>query len=396
VRKIKKKDKETRELEGFISSKVKTNELNTQVDKKDYYLANLGNKRAILLEEKLEKGEFNKLTESFKKVLKSLNYTIVPKSDLNNDNSMINFLEIDCLAFKVLEVSEKLKILVIFPITTSESKGKYIISETKAYYEPLSQSNHDKEQNRKLILNFETKQPNLNQNAVLKNLREGGAILDFINTHIKLNLTVNLSKTNLFSYNTYFHSDSVHIKVIISELLISRSKTGFFNKNLSFPYHKPSNTYFTTLTKLTPLVKYLENKYTIVESVLDDNNFVVLDLNAQELYNRNFKWFKFPFIFLVLYIILNQFLVLLFPKPFSLNYTYFCYILGVFAPLLFGCCCFIYIKFLKKKIRIVIESLTPYNHRPLKLDEKYYNYVLEFLPKTLTNQFDYEYIPFVS
>jgi hypothetical protein len=388
--KIKKKDSETRKLEKFISSKVQTNELNTQVDKNDYYLANLGNKRSILLEEKLEKGEINNLTESLKKVLKSLNYTIIPKNYLNNDDSKINFLENDFLVFKVLEVSEKLNLLVIFPITTSELKGKYIVSENRVYYEPLSQNNSGKEQNRKMILNYETKQPNLNQNAVLKNLREGGAILDFINTHLKLNLTVNVSKTNLFSYNTYFQSDSVQVKVIISELLISRSKTGFFNKNLSFPYHKPLSTYFTTLTKLTPLVKYLENKYSIVESVLDDNNFVVLELNAQELYNKNLKKFRFSFLILVSYTFLNIILVLLFPNTYSLYNTYFYHILGIYAPLLFGGYCFIYLKFLKKKIRIVIESLTPYNHRPLKLDEKYYNYVLEFLPETLTNQFDYE------
>ncbi len=395
VRKIKKKDRKTRELEEFISSKVKTSEKYTQVDKKDYYLAKLGDKRAILLEEKLGKEELKKATESLKEVLKALNYTIISKNDLNNDNSKINFLKSDCLAIKALEVSEKLKLLVILPITTSGLKGKYIVSDTKVYYEPLSQNNSGKEQNRKLMLNLETKQSNLNQNAILKNLREEGAILDSINAHLKLNLIANATNTNLFSNFSCFQSNSVCVKVIISELLISRSRTGFFNKNLSFPYHKPSNTYFTTLTKLTPLVKYLENKYLIVESVLDDNNFVEIGLNNQELYDRNKKLLMFPFLFLFFYFLLIVFLVLLFPKTFSLYSAYFYEIFGIYTLLLFGGYCFIYIKFLKKKIRIVIESLMPYNHRPLKLDEEYYNYVLEFLPKTLTNQFDYECYSFV-
>ena len=395
VRKIKKKDRKTRELEEFISSKVKTSEKYTQIDKKDYFLAKLGDKRAILLEEKLEKGELKKATESLKEVLKSLNYTIISKNDFNNDNSKINFLKIDCLAIKALEVSEKLKLLVIFPIITSELKGKYIVSENRVYYEPLNQNNSGKEQSRKLILNFKTKRSNLNQNAILKNLREEGAILDSINAHLKLNLIANVTNTNLFSNFTCFQSDSVHVKVIVSEILISRSKTGFFNKNLSFPYHKPSNTYFTTLTKLTPLVKYLENKYTIVESVLDDNNFVEIGLNNQELYDRNKKLLVFPSLFLFLYALLIAFLVPLIPKTFSLYNTYFYEIFGIYALLLFGGKCFIYVKFLKKKSKIVIESLTPYNHRPLKLDGKYYNYVLEFLPKTLTNQFDYEHYSFI-
>lgn len=395
VRKIKKKDRKTLELEEFISSKVQTNERYAQVDKKDYYLAKLGDKRAILLEEKLEKEEQKKATESLKEVLKSLNYTIISKNDLNNDNSKINFLKIDCLAIKTLEVSEKLKLLLILPIKTSELKGKYIVSDTKVYYEPLSQNNSGKEQSRKLILNLETKRPNLNQNAVLKNLREEGATLDCINAHLKLNLIANVTNTNLFSNFTCFQSGSVYVKVIVSEILISRSKTGFFNKSLSYPYHKPSNTYFTTLTKLTPLVKYLENKYSIVESVLEDNNFVELGLNNQELYDRNKKLLMFPSLFLGLYSLVIVFLVPLFPKTFSLYNAYFYEIFGIYALLLFGGKCFIYVKFLKKKIRIVSESLTPYNHRPLKLEEKYYNYVLEFLPNTLTNQFDYECYNFV-
>ena len=390
VRKIKKKDRKIRKLEEFINSKVKTNEMYTQVDKKDYYLAKLGDKRAILLEEKLEKEELKKATESLKEVLKSLNYTVIPKNDLNNDNSKINFLKIDCLAIKALEVSEKLKLLVILPITTSELKGKYIVSEKGVYYEALSQNNSGKEHSRKLILNLETKRPNLNQNAILKDLREEGAILDSINVHLKLNLIANVTNTNRFSNFTCFQSDSVYVKIIVSEILISRSRTGFFNRSLSFPYHKPSNTYFTTLTKLTPLVKYIENKYLIVESVLDDNNFVELGLNAKEIFNRNKKLLKFPSLFLFLYALLIVFIVPLFPKTFSL-YNEIYEIFGIYAFLLFSGKCFIYVKFLKKIIKIVIESLTPYNHRPLKLDEKYYNYVLEFLPKTLTNQFDYEH-----
>ena len=387
VRKIKSASEE-RDFQQFIKSKLKDNERYTQIDKGEYILAPLYSRKSILMK-KIEQVKEKKIVEMKKELeerLTSLGYVIIPKKNWAGN---FQFLDIDYLALKVNEVSDTMRLLVLTPITITNLKGKYIISEQNTYYEPLEQK--VTKDNKKLVINLETEHSNFNQSTIIHLLRTDGDFCGYINKKFNLNLTVHKSKINFSTFNTYFQSGPIHIKVIINGILISHTKTGFFNQNLPFPYHKQSNTYFTQLKNLTALVKYLENKYVVIESVVEDNNYVEFEQHSKEKYRRSIKLLRYLLLILGLFGGSIVFLQFLFPDIFTPYFDIFRYISVFIYPILSSIYLLFYINYLKKMIGLVIESLTPYFKRSINTDDQTYNYILELQPKELSTQFNYEH-----
>ena len=384
--------RENRKFQEFIKSEIKKSEWCTLVYKDEYLLAPSHRRKSILTEEKAKEEKIIGIRNNLEGILKSLNYMIIPKSILAEAKNRINLLDVDLLALRVNEVSDNLRLLVIFPIKISDLNGRYIISEKKAYYEPLKQNYKNSKEDKKLVIGFETNQSNLNQNAILNSIREGGSLLNIINRKLNLSLDVHRTRTFFSKFNTYLQAGPVNVKVIINGILISHKKTGFFDQNLPFPYHKRSNTYFTPLKKFTSLVKYLEDKFAIIESVVEDNNSFEFEQNVNERYYKNMKFMRYPLIIQIIYAALTVTLFLILPSSFFPYYSNFYNANAFTFPFLFVILVIIYLDYLKKKIKVVVESLTPYYKRYLKTDEKNFNYILELQPKELTTQFKYEYL----
>ena len=391
VRKIK-NEKENLELQEFVKSKVKKSESNNLVYKKDYYLAPQQILKSFLTEEKAKEEKIGDTKKKLEEILKSLNYIIIPRNSWINDTCSAKFLDVDFLALKINEVSHNLRLLVVFPIIISDLNGKFIVSKNKTYYEPLQQDYKIEDKNKKLVINFETQQSILNQNAILRSLREKGVLFDLINRKVNLSLDVHETRTNIIKFNTYFQAGPVNVKLIVTNILVSHMKPGFFNQNIPFPYQKYSNTYFSELNKFTSLVKYLEDKYTIIESVVEDNILSELEQRAKEKYDKNVKILRYPLIFQIICTIVTWILFFSIPNSKDPSYSYFFYIFAFTVPPISAIFLITYLNYLKKKISVVIESLTPYYKRYLKTDERNYNYMLDLQPKELTKQFIHEQV----
>ena len=139
-------------------------------------------------------------------------------------------------------------------------------------------------------------------------------------------------------------------------------------------------------------MKYLENKYTIIESVVEFNNFSELEQKSKEKYNRKMKIVRYPLIIQIFYAALMVTLFLILPSSFFSYYSNFYNVNAFRSPSLFVILVIISLDYIKKKISVVAESLTPYYKRYLKIDEKNFNYILELQHKELTTQFKYEYL----
>ena len=120
-------------------------------------------------------------------------------------------------------------------------------------------------------------------------------------------------------------------------------------------------------------MKYLENKYAIIESVVEFNNFSELEQKSKEKYNKKMKIVRYPLIIQIIYAALMVTLFLIVPSSSFPYYSYFYNVNAFTFPFLFAILVIIYLSYLKKKISVVVESLTPYCKRYLKTDERNYN-----------------------
>ncbi len=285
---------------------------------------------------------------------------------------------LDYLGCRLVEASDNLIILFLFPVKRFDAKGTVLVGETKieskAYPNNRVSGVHN---DVKLITQ------NLLQirDKMQENVLNGTSILQFFQKYLQLDLR---SEKNLGNKNLVFLSGTTQYKVVIEPILVCNAPPKSMEKSLVFPYQRTSNLHAVVRSDLPPLVKFLEKKYKMIEkrtkktSSIKDYRKSEVELSSRVRY-ISIPIFGYSVALLVLYFAKIYFLLRLFN---TIGFA----VLGIYLSLL----AFLYFKAYKTKKEFKVQFKTPYYQQTLEFSEIDLLDLKEELTDELITQFGYE------
>jgi predicted flap endonuclease-1-like 5' DNA nuclease len=287
---------------------------------------------------------------------------------------------IDVLLFKILPFNEVLDFIMIIPIKVSDLKGKLQISNDMIKY-----VSHNPDVNKasvyKTLLDTCLKQLRECEVLIHKDLREEGHFVDYFKRFH--GIEISLRKT-LLNRNLSFNSGNQQLKIFIEPMLLSKGTIGFLEKMIPFAYLKDINLHLIPISHLIPLIKFLERKYTLLESHSSQDISLVSYEEAQNQLFRRLEFTSVPFLGLAAVLLLlyafHAFEVLVY----FLNCCYAFFGIYIIMLLYFN------MRFFKHKTELQQEFSTPYHKRELEFDETSLVLINEELTPGTMAQFVYE------
>ncbi|KKM69223.1 hypothetical protein LCGC14_1453030 [marine sediment metagenome] len=287
---------------------------------------------------------------------------------------------IDILALKVIRIKETREVICVIPIKLNGGKGPLVVSSDKITRN-MKGNNASSAINRKLDSYATTLYNSCTR--IRDNLGDEGTLFAYLNHNLKLNLTVERTRSHK---NLYLRSGPVHYKLVVTPILVSQHKVGFTEKVLSFAYQKDLDLHVVELMNFSHLLQYLDLKYFQIETFNKEQSTITLNnegsVKLMTLVRKSsiiFMGLGLSGILFLVFALLQGFPVLVVN---SLGYgAIFLYmiILGYF-----------YLANYRRKSLIHRKFERPYHKRNLILDDASLVLIREELPPKLMEQFVYE------
>ncbi|MHA2180482.1 MAG: helix-hairpin-helix domain-containing protein [Promethearchaeota archaeon] len=329
------------------------------------------------IREELLPAEKHSTIERIIQTLRSLDFHIVEKVRLLKGLSMNS----DLIAIKIIHTNEFLDLVLILPIKLNMLKGQIKMSNDQIKYIPVNAKFHENGSSFRLLLDSTIKDLGEVYDAMRDDLINEGKLLSYIRAHLQVDISNEKSFTKK---NLFFRSESLQYKVLIEPILLSNNEVRFLEKVIPFPYLKDINLHVLNEQKFSDFLRYLEQKYTLIEEQSDEKSLLISYEDSFNQFLRNGKKLSFPFIgfgAVILILVLTQSFSLL---ELIVNIGYA--LLGVYLTSL----TYLYVKFFKIKLDIQTDFETPYHRKQLSIDDAGLRVIKEELSSELMPQFVYE------
>ena len=325
------------------------------------------------IEESLTKDRLKAFQNRIEQDLKALKYVILPKSLIKHISKYI-----DLVAVKVLKVDDYTELIIILPVKMFTLIGTVMVSYDNIDYRPAKNLNDNA---KNLLL-----KPNLvglkkARDAIFQSITNEGSLFRFFKKYLKDGITLEKTKSKK---RLFFRSGSTQFKLLIEPILTCQNEPASLEKSLLFPYQRQSNFHVINLGVLPALTRFLEKKYELIETHLEQVSTIKSYFNSVNSLMANIKLCSIPFvIFGFIFFLILIFQANLVLKVFiSLGYA----AISIYGVILF----YLYFKFYKKKTKIIEDFNTPYHLTKFKMDETDLIMINEELDTELMNQFIYE------
>jgi len=318
------------------------------------------------------------LESRLREKLKELNFYTISKKD-----SLISkfYDKIDIIAIKSITIQKLLDLIIILPIKICNLNGSLIVSERGVDY---------KSSKSKLKMNNVTKEhllgPNLNdlnevREDIFNDLINEGNLFNYFKKYLDLKIKVEKTRS---SEKLFFRSDSFEIKIIIDPILVCKNKSIGSERSVPFPYQKSENLHVINLEKVSPLLNFLEVKYSLIETYSEKENSIDKYFNIVNKFYDDIK--KVSMGVLSIGAILSIFLIFGF-SILLLNLTIALILFYAIVSSL------LYYRFRQQKKVMTVDFNIPYYKQKIDIDN--HNLILineELSSKELLQQFGYECI----
>ena len=285
---------------------------------------------------------------------------------------------LDYLGCKVVKASDDLRILFLFPMKRFDREGTVLVNENKLELKSYSSKNdlgayYDIEQIAKNLLQV--------RDLMYEDLANNQNILTFFHKYLKITLSL---ENGFGNKSLVFLSGSTQYKVFIEPILLCYNAPRSMEKSLAFPYQRKTNLHAVTRADLTPLVRFLEKKYRMIEKRTKNTNSIKNYRQAEGTFRSSVRYVSIPIFgysvaLLVIYFAELYFLLRLFN---TIGFA----VVGIYFSLL----AFFYFRARKVKKKFLVQFETPYYLQNLEYSEID---ILDFkyeLKDELLTQFGYE------
>ena len=285
---------------------------------------------------------------------------------------------LDYFGCKLVKVSDDLKILLLFPVKRFDQEGTVLVDEVK-----LKLKSHSKKIDIGAYIDIEQISQNLLQirDSMYEDIANDQNILEFLQKYLR----ITSSLKRVFGHKSLlFLSGATQYKIVIEPILLCYNPPRSMEKSLTFPYQRSTNLHAVTRPKVTPLIKFLEKKYRMIESRTKRSNPVKEYQNANVKFRSRVRAASFPvFVYaaalIVIYFAELYFILRLFN---TIGFA----VIGIYEFLLL----FFYFRAHKTKKKVLVQFEIPYYLQDLDYSEID---ILDFkyeLNDELLTQFGYE------
>jgi hypothetical protein len=289
---------------------------------------------------------------------------------------------VDVVAFKVISVNEFLDLILIVPIKVSNLRGELHVSNKMIKYLPIDQDVSEGSIY-KTLLDSCFSQLKECQTLIYEELKEERNLIPYLKRFHNVDITL---KKTLLKRNLSFTSGNLQIKILLEPIILSENRIGFLEKVIPFAYLKDINLHIIQASHLSELLRFLEQKYTLLETHSTQDTSLVSYEDSKNRLLRRIELFSVPFMgfagFLILMLTLKSFEIL----TYLLNFGYACFGIYIITLLYFN------MKFFKHKTDLQQEFSTPYHKRELTFDETSLVLINEEFTPEMMPQFVFECI----
>ena len=286
--------------------------------------------------------------------------------------------KLDYLGCKLVEVSDDLKFLFLFPVNWFDQEGTVLLDKTK-----LELKSHAINNDLEAYNNLEQISQNLLQvtDLMYEDLATSQNIREFFQKYLQITLSLERGFGNK---SLIFLSGSTQYKVIIEPILLCNNPPRSMEKMLAFPYQRNKNLHAVTKVDLAPLIKFLEKKYQMVEKRTKKTNPIKDFRQSEEKLRTRVRATSIPIFgysvaLFIIYFAKLYFLLRLFN-------TIGLAVVGIYISLL----TFFYFNFYRNKKQLAVQFETPYYLQNLEFNEIDMLDFKEELTDELLTQFSYE------
>jgi len=285
---------------------------------------------------------------------------------------------LDFLGYKLVKVSDDLRILLLFPVKMFDQEGTVLVEETK-----LELKSHANTNDLRAYNNLEQAIQNLLQvrDSVDEDLVHHQNISEFFQKYLHVEL---YSEKGVGSKKGVFPSGATQYKVVIEPILLCNNPPRSMEKSIAFPYQRSTNLHAIDYPNLSSLIRFLEKKYQIIESRTKRSNPIkeyqsVNEKFCSKVRVASFLVFGYAVTLAVIYFTELYYLLRLFN---TIGYA----VMGIYAFLLI----ILYFRAHKTKKNFLDKFETPYYMQNLEFSEiDLLDFKYEFTDELLT-QFGYE------
>jgi hypothetical protein len=324
---------------------------------KDLEIVRKSKLTAQMKEEKLNTLDMNNLIIKVSNSLREEGFSIVTKEEFPDE---ISGIHMDFLAIKRVEISEITANLQVILISISDLKGKFCLSQKALYYSPNNQM--EATSNKKIMATIlGVMQYVRARNVVMHELQYESELFTVVKEKLKIDLR--LFRTISNSVNTYLDGKCFY-RLIFDTLLVTSGETRFLDWAIPFPLVSKNSLYAVNSNTFSNLVRYLEEKYTYIESFSESQEFIMRSKRSFIRFRRIQNYGILPL--LSLEVILG---IIIFFFPLRLWFN-----LMLINSLILGCDCLVcYAYYFRLMSQLVSRSIVPYQKIPLRIEFRNYN-----------------------
>ena len=285
---------------------------------------------------------------------------------------------LDYLGCKIVQASNDLNILLLFPLKCFNQEGTVLVDETKLELKSYAKINH-RESYRSISQT--SKKLLQTRDSMNDDIESGNHVLNFFQKYLQLSLSL---EKGFGKNSVVFLSGTTQYKIYIEPILLCSSPPRSMEKPLVFPYQKSTNLHVVSKNDLIPLTRFLEKKYQIIENRTKKSSSINDYKGAEETFRSSVKFASIPIFgysvtLLIIYFAELYFLLRL------LN-TIGLAVIGIYLSLL----SFFYFRAYKTKKQFTDQFETPYYQQNLEFNETDLLNFREELTDELLTQFGYE------
>jgi len=288
------------------------------------------------------------------------------------------FQNIDSIWSKFVSVNNNLKLIFLVPIKLCDLDGTILVDEEKIGYKAYSKAQRS---DSVLTVNHYTNNLLRIQDAIFEDIVKGDKFRNFFQKYLQVRFTAEKSVKNK---TLFFVSGLTQYKILIEPILLTKIPAKCLEKSILFPYQRKTNLHIIDRSNITTLLRFLENKYKLIESRDRRTNSIELYQNADNKFRSSLRIASLPFlgyavVLLVIYFSQLHFLLRLFN---NIGFA----IMGIYLFII----AYFYFKFYKTKKKLTTEFKTPYYLQSTQFSETDLLYIKEEFTDEQMAQFGYE------
>ena len=161
---------------------------------------------------------------------------------------------LDYLGCKIVQASNDLNILLLFPLKCFNQEGTVLVDETKLELKSYAKINH-RESYRSISQT--SKKLLQTRDSMNDDIESGNDVLNFFQKYLQLSLSL---EKGFGKNSVVFLSGTTQYKIYIEPILLCSSPPRSMEKSLVFPYQKSTNLHVVSKNDLIPLTRFLEKK----------------------------------------------------------------------------------------------------------------------------------------